>query len=391
MINEDYINMGKTMQVNIFREGVRSWLLLVANWIAALVGLQVISIEQELVQDGCRQIPNGHQSFDPALDELVQDGCRQIPGGHQSFDPALADYFKSLKMRNGKHINLAVSYSVVAKWNSSNKRRGQSEWTYGSDRHYAANYTAVDRKTWGQHMDELVTLGLVAVSQIKGNPAYKALPYQILNDQLHFVHAPDYGHDAQKVARDAQGYGHDAPPITEGLDKELSGNGINLKPAAAPRTDAGAAGIDIPQSLEKSLSKNPIPAVTIDAVVGDDPRGILSQPASPSPSVPPVSPAQVDWLGEEDCPDDPPADLKLFFNGCRPAELEMMIQQYGVDRIYAVIAEVRTQTDVKSPPGLVINKLRSGAQAAWKWPEKLITEQDGKDYITGEYARFIKH
>ncbi len=358
--------MVKKMQVEHFR----GWLLIVVNWMAALVGLQVVSIDRE----------------------LVQEGWRQIPSGHQSFDPALADYFKSQKMRNGKHINLAVSYSVVAKWNSSNKRRGQSEWTYGSDRHYAANYTDVDRKTWGQHMDELVTLGLVVTSQIKGKPAYKAVPYQILNAQLQIIHAPDYGHDAQKVARDAQGYGHDAHPITESSHKELSGNGIDLKPAAAPREDA-AAGISNAPIPETSLDEKPMPPVMATAAAADDSDFVVSDHAVTTASIPPVALPPLSPV-DDDCPEDAPADLKEFFNGCRQGELELMIATYGETRIRAVIDEVRTQSDVRTPPGLVIAKLRLGAQGAWKWPisgKAAYAEGDGSRYVTGEYARFIKH
>ncbi len=356
--------MVKKMQAAHFRE----WLLIFLNWMAALVGLQVVSIDRE----------------------MVHDGWRQIPDGHQSFDPALAEHFKTLKMRNGKHINLAVSYSVVAKWNRSNKRRGLPEWTYGSDRHYADKYTDVDRKTWGQHMEDLAALGLVEVSQMKGKPAYRVVAYQILNDELYLVHAQGYGRDAQKVAHDAQGYGHHAHPITESSITEESGKQNDLKPpAAAAREDAGAADIPIPKSPEKALDKNPMPSVKVETVVKADNIQETHPPADgPFPPVPQLPPFPVD----EDCPEDPPADLKLFFNACKPGELELMIQQYSVDRIRAVIEAVKLLPNIDNPPGMVRTKLRLGAQGAWKWPEKHYSyEQDALKYISGPYAHIIQH
>jgi hypothetical protein len=350
--------MRKIMQQTFSAIQLQTWLLMFINQLAAMIGLQVVSLDAD----------------------LVQQGWRQIPDGHQSFDPALAEHFRQLKMRNGKHINLAVTYSIVAKWNASNKRRGQAEWTYGSDRHYAENYTDVDRKTWGQHMEDLAKLGLVVVSQMKGKPAYKVVPYEILNAQLTLVHAPGYVHDAQKVARDAQGYGRDAHPITESYKTEESGKQKDLKPAAnTARAAAAGEPITKPSGIlddVKPESPDVRPAVASDE--GDN--ELLSQQIQPANLPRPIPPSSA----PPPCPDD----LKAFFDAAKPEKLEALIERHGLDRIRDMIETVKKLPNIKNPPGMVIDKLGLGAQPAWKWPTTGAV--DGKAYIRGKYADYIE-
>lgn len=359
--------MVKNMQIQLLKQmpDARAWLLIWINQLAALLGLQVVSLDVD----------------------VVREGWRQIPDGHQSFDPALAEHFKTLKMRNGKHINLAVSYSVLAKWNASNKRRGQPEWTYGSDRHYADKYTDVDRKTWGQHMEDLAALGLVEVSQMKGKPAYKVVPYQILNAQLKLVHAQGYGHDAQKHGRDAQGYGHDAHHITEVFITEESSKQNDLKPAPAPRA---AAGLVQGQSSDAVVDEKPNAAVkaeTVEAAKVD----IQESPTPAAKPIPPVaaSPLSHKWAGD-DCDEPGMAGLRQFFTGCTDAELKQLVAKYGLAAIEQTIEAVRQLPNVENPPGLVKHKLLVQAVSTWTYPKK-IDSQDAKNYVSGPYANFIRH
>jgi len=156
------------------------------------------------------------------------------------------------------------------------------------------------------------------------------------------------------------------------------------KTPAAADAHAGAAGNKTPAPSEITLdekTKTPVmPAVEAAAhVIPESPTQHAAHTLPPS--VPPVSPAPLD----DDCADE---DLKAFFNGSSPAEIERMIQTYGRERIMAVIHEVRLDGSARTPPALVIHKLRSGARAAWTWPERT---QDASKYLTGKYAAFIEH
>lgn len=361
--------MVKIMQQTFLETSLRAWLLVVINQLMALLGLQVVTMDAE----------------------LVRDGWRQIPDGHQSFDPALADYFRTQKMRNGKHINLAVSYSVVAKWNASNKRRGQAEWTYGSDRHYADKYTDVDRKTWGQHMDDLAALGLVEVSQMKGKPAYRVIPYQILNDQLTISHAQGYGHDAQKAALDAQGYAHDAHPITESFNKETSEKRNYQKTSSTP---ARAAGDDDPptqpsRDLDKVKPETPEvrPAVASDEgedeLLKERPPANLPRPIPPSSAAPPfpddttAQNSTLDEVGEATEPDIT-EELQAFFTGCTVDQVQEMIAKHGRPKILETIKAAVNQPNATNPPGLVRFQLGYGRGGVWRLP-KLVPDRPRDD------------
>lgn len=369
--------MGLTMQVQLLqqRPGIRAWLLMWLNSLAALVGLQLVPLDAE----------------------LVQSGWRQIPDGHQSFDPALADHFKNLKMKNGKHINLAVSYSVVAKWNSSNKRRGLPEWTYGSDRHYADRYTDVDRKTWGQHMDDLARLGLVEVSEMKGKPAYRAVPYQILNAQLVISHAPLYGHDAQKHVHDAHTPAHHAQHITEESITEKSSKRNDLKPSSTPARDVVVDEITKPTRPEEFDSRKPeIPErrdlsanpdgedelLSLDTH-GESPRPI--PPVSAHPPSPPDDDTDPDGLFEDE------DELREFFNGCTDAEIKALKSKHGVDKIYATIKAAAKNTNIRNLPGFVRWQLAIGGGGNWRLPDRADPSvRTGADYVRG-YEHLIEH
>jgi hypothetical protein len=149
-------------------------------------------------------------------------------------------------------------------------------------------------------------------------------------------------------------------------------------PAAAEA--AGAAAIQTPAPFKTALSdilKTPVmSSVEVGAdVIPESPTDDAAH--TPSPSVPPVSPSP----SQDD-------ELRTFFNGSTAAEVAAMVKQYGRERIMAVIDEVRRDTSARVPPALVIHKLRSGARAAWTWPN---TRRDGQSYISGKYAAFIEH
>lgn len=351
--------MVKIMQQTFFETSLQAWLLIIINHVMAMIGLQLVSMDAELVQPGWRQIPDGHQSFDPALSE----------------------YFRKQGMRNGKHINLAVSFSVVARWNASNKRRGQAEWTYGSDRHYADKYTDVDRKTWGQHMDDLAKLGLVLVSEIKGRPAYKVVEYQILNDQLTFSHAQGYGRDAQSAALHAQGVARDAQHITESFSTERSEK-RNYRKSSTP-TARAAVDADIPPSAQ-NIDMNPESPEVRPAVASDEgedellkqrPPANLPRPIPPSSAAPPfpddttAQDSTLDELPEDTAQDAAVEALRLFFTADSAEQVRAMIAQYGIDKIYATINAIKGQPNVTNPPGCVKTTLARGVAGAWAYPK----------------------
>jgi len=125
--------------------------------------------------------------------------------------------------------------------------------------------------------------------------------------------------------------------------------------------------------------------VSVEPIVkADDIQEIHPQPAKPIPPVPALPPSRVNWLAEE-CPEDPPDDLKALFS-FKPGGLELFIATHGVDSIREMIEHVRGLPNIESLPAMVIHKLGSGAQVAWERPAK-----DGVSYIAGKYADFIEH
>lgn len=155
------------------------------------------------------------------------------------------------------------------------------------------------------------------------------------------------------------------------------------KTPAAARADAGAAGNKTPAPSESAVdekTKTPVmPAVeAAEDVIPESPAQQAAHTLPPS--VPPVSPVP----SADDCADD---DLKAFFNGSTPAEIAAMVEQYGRERIMAVINEVRLDGSARVPPALVIYKLRSGARPAWTWPSR----KDAHSYTSGRFADFIQH
>lgn len=164
---------------------------------------------------------------------------------------------------------------------------------------------------------------------------------------------------------------------------EITSETPTEKTPAAADADAGAAGIAAPAPIQSAVdekAKTPVmPVVETAEPVIPESRTQHAAHTLP-PSVPPVSP-----IPQDDCADE---DLKAFFNGSTPHEIAAMIETYGRERIMAVINEVRLDSSARTPPALVIHKLRSGARAAWTWPER---RRDGQGYITGKYAAFIEH
>lgn len=162
-----------------------------------------------------------------------------------------------------------------------------------------------------------------------------------------------------------------------------------LNTTAAASADAAAGQIQN-NSPEKVVDEKPMQPVKVETVeMADD-----AIEGMPTPAAKPITPlvAQVppiDWLGDDDCPDEPPADLKAFFNACKAGELEALIERHGVDVIRATIDSVRLLPNVDNPPGMVRHKLGLGALPAWKWPAR--SEDDASRYITGKYADFIQH
>lgn len=371
--------MVKIMQPD-FLKRFEAWLLVMLNHLAAAMGWQVVALEAE----------------------LVQHGWRQIPDGHQSFDPALAEHFKTLKMKNGKHINLAVSYSVVAKWNRSNVRRGQSEWTYGSDKHYADKYTDVHRTTWGQHMDDLAKLGLVLVSEMKGRPAYKVVPYQFDEGGKLVFHAQGGANDAQKDVRHAQGGANHAHPITESSKTEKSDKGNYQKSSSTP---ARAAADDLqtkPPGVIDDVKAQAPEVRPVDASdEGEDelwkqrPPANLPRPIPPSSAAPPfpddttAQNSTLDELAEATEPDIT-EELQAFFTGCTVEQVQEMLTRHGRPKILETIKAAVRQTNATNPPGLVRFQLGYGRGGEWRLPN-VQPEQDTQRYITGKYADFIEH
>lgn len=164
---------------------------------------------------------------------------------------------------------------------------------------------------------------------------------------------------------------------------EITSETPTEKTPAAAEAAGGAAAIQTPAPIQTALiedAKTPVmPAPQIGAhVIPESPTQHAAH--TPSPLVPVVPPSPAN----EDCDDD----LQLFFNGSTAAEVGALVKEYGRERIMAVIAEVRLDTNARVPPALVIHKLRSGARAAWQWPKTRAVETS--NYSGGKYAAFIQ-
>ena len=341
------------MQADIYQ-----WLLTLLNWLTALAGLQIVSLDRE----------------------LVSDGWRQIPAGHCDFDPDLAEHFKRAGMRNGKHINMAVNYAVIAKWNRSNKKRRDDARTYGTDSYYAKHYADVDRKTWARHMDELAALGLVIISSVQGKPAYEAVGYQFVNDGLILgenSHAHEGGHGDHQHGHDGQGGGHDdhhqykeSKHSSESAFNELSSSADardvdDDHPAAFPSKNVDEPKAQIPKD-ESAQADLMTPMGTTDGAV---------HTLSPSSAEPP----------------SPVDDLKAFFTGCDESEVRTWVEQHGVENIYRLIKAAVGNHKITTPVGFVRWQLESGRGGAWKVPRHAEKKDDWNDkFANSAYADFIK-
>lgn len=394
---------GKTMQVLSIERlpDVRAWLLMWINCLAALAGLQVVSLDTEFVQIGCRQIPKGY--------------C--------DFDPALADHFKTRGMRNGKPITLAMDYSLVARWNHSNKKLGKDERTYGSDYDYAHKWGAeVSRQTWGRHMNELATLGFVSVSTVNHQPAYQALPYRILNGVLTFM---ENSHGQSDDFHEPKAVSHEPKPdfhghINRESSKSLALESLGSKTTSTPARAAAVDEITKPSHPENYDDyKTPIPETRDPSadVDGDDelmhPQA-TSEPPRPIPPFPPLPPAPDDDTDPDGIVDKDAVELQKFFTGKTMDEVKALIAKHGATRIYATIKGVPTDGHITNPPGFVLAQLEKGVGGKWKLPIQAHSEyrdadyytsgqyghlvnrwrhddQDPKRYIEGKYADFIEH
>ncbi len=318
--------------------------------------------------------------------EVVRSGWRQIPAGHCDFDPALAEHFKKAGMRNGKHINMAVNYAVIAKWNRSNAKRRDDARTYGSDSYYARNYAEVDRKTWARHMDELAALGLVIISQVAGKPAYEAVAYQFVNNGLLLgenSHAQGGGHGDHVHGHDGQGGGHDAHhQYRESKHSSESAlDGSSTSPTARDDGDdiltpsfSNHAGESKKDTQEVKVIHSNLPSPT-------EPTDGAAHTPSPRSAEPP----------------SPHADLKAFFTGCDDDEVKAWVERHGADKIYGLIKAAVGDHKIKTPVGFVRWQLESGRGGAWTMPklrskdENNDWQQDASKYISGKYADIIQH
>lgn len=350
--------------------------------------------------------------------EVVRPNWRQIPAGRADFDPALAAFFKASKKKNA--VTLAAAYAVIDNWNRSNARRREDERTYGSDSDYTRRWVPwLDRKVWGRTVDELSSLKLVEISTKRGRPAFRALGYEVQGDgQLRLWG----GHDVQtggqnvhpsienrtilksstpkkptaamaeaKAAAAADGFlvfpkfkvRSWAEVQQEAAELRELGEGVDDLLLASQRTDAAPRPYPPVASPPFPGTKNPHP------ILSRLPCGKLSPALTPN-----TGEGENDTAVDEEATQaDEMAGLRLFFTGLTREGVEALVDKHGLATIQAHIRGVKGRTGVDNPPGLVLSNLRKGGAAQWQYPGGggHYAEGDGRAYVTGKYADFIKY
>lgn len=349
---------------------------------------------------------------------LVPDGCRVIPVGHFSFDPAIVELLGGSQARD--RVAKAIIYQVIQSWIESNHQHGRNErdgqtWSYNTYSQWAEAIPFFHQKTIEKHIRDLEALGMLAsraFNKRKGNRTkWYTSPLRLLD-----------GFDVRVLwsEREALMVG-----VKDSVDSSMNYGAIHNAPMPQEKTPTPARAHDggvfsmrvetkatLPSSqiaeAQLEIDEHEMAIPFVDISDWDD---VYAPPPFRDP--PPDYPTDVtvyvavngqtlygpvyghetetETVSSGDTPPLVAVNGQPEWVGIFTA-VDWEIQKWldhDRERLEAWCKYAQVQENVQSPGGLVRTFMRGKS-----WPRKqkrMFDYSDGQSYITGKYADFIEH
>lgn len=268
---------------------------------------------------------------------VLPDGCRAIPAGHFNFDPQIAE---QLGGRDG--VARAIIFEKIHGWLLYNEARGRNQrngktWSWNNYEHWAKEVPFWHQSTIERHIRALEAAGLLTSARF--NPA---------QPKFYSVATKESDEQSQLTLWGGQNDVSGGAKASPTRHKQTF-----HKPSTAKRTTtatargaAAVASFQIPQENRELPESSPSMAES-RATSNEGGDALASEGSPDQSSVSQTSPSSA----------PPPSDLALFFSGCKPEELQELLQKYGEARLRHEMNYARKANGILNPPGFALAQL----------------------------------